>query len=293
MTYEIVDSQVHVWTASTPERPWTRAWDEQTQRELAAGSSRTGGAPFEAGDLLREMAGAGVARAILVPPGFQGDQNDYALGCAQEHPGVFRVMGRIDLRLRREEAWIRRDVTRPGMLGYRLTFLTPALRESLASGGLEWFWTIADSLGIPITLIAPGLLGPIEAVARRHPTLRISLDHLNLTSTAANDDLDALIARTCELATLPNVAVKASAIPSFANDPYPFVSAHGHIRRVVEAFGPERVFWGTDFSRLPPACSYRQAVTLFTTELDFLSATDVEWIMGRGVMRWYGWTGSG
>ena len=59
------------------------------------------------------------------------------------------------------------------------------------------------------------------------------------------------------------------------------------IRRVVQAFGPQRVFWGTDLTRLP--CPYRQAVTLFTEELDFLSDTDKEWIMGRGIAEWLHW----
>jgi L-fuconolactonase len=39
--------------------------------------------------------------------------------------------------------------------------------------------------------------------------------------------------------------------------------------------------WGTDLTRLPS--SYRQAVTLFTEELDFLSDADQAWIMGRGI----------
>jgi hypothetical protein len=56
---------------------------------------------------------------------------------------------------------------------------------------------------------------------------------------------------------------------------------------VVEAFGPRRVFWGTDLSHLP--CPYRQAVTLFTQELDYLSTADKEWIMGRAIAEWLNW----
>jgi L-fuconolactonase len=55
---------------------------------------------------------------------------------------------------------------------------------------------------------------------------------------------------------------------------------------VVDAYGPRRVFRGTDLTRLP--CPYRQAVTLFTEELDFLSSDDKEWIMGRGIAEWLG-----
>jgi hypothetical protein len=56
---------------------------------------------------------------------------------------------------------------------------------------------------------------------------------------------------------------------------------------VVDAFGAQRIFWGTDLSQSP--CSYRRAVTLFTDELGFLSATDKEWIMGRALAQWLNW----
>jgi L-fuconolactonase len=52
-------------------------------------------------------------------------------------------------------------------------------------------------------------------------------------------------------------------------------------------YGPHRVFWGIDLTRLRG--SYRQAVTLFTEELDFLSDIDTTWIMGRGIAEWLGW----
>ncbi len=40
---------------------------------------------------------------------------------------------------------------------------------------------------------------------------------------------------------------------------------------------------------MPATCSYRQVVTHFTEELDFLSAADLEWIMGRGLVECLRW----
>jgi L-fuconolactonase len=56
---------------------------------------------------------------------------------------------------------------------------------------------------------------------------------------------------------------------------------------VVEEFGPRRVFWGTDLTRLP--CPYKQAVTMFTEELGFLTGDDLDWVMGRGIADWLRW----
>src|SRR6266478_7946018 len=91
----------------------------------------------------------------------------------------------------------------------------------------------------------------------------------------------------CGLARHKNVAVKASALPCYSTEGYPFSDVHPHIRRVYDAFGPQRMFWGTDWTRLP--CPWRQAVTLFTEELPWLSAGDKEWIMGRAICEWLGW----
>jgi predicted TIM-barrel fold metal-dependent hydrolase len=67
----------------------------------------------------------------------------------------------------------------------------------------------------------------------------------------------------------------------------PFRDLHAHFRRLVDAFGPRRTFWGTDLTRMP--CSYRACVNLFTQELPWLEGDDLEWVMGRGVCEWLGW----
>jgi hypothetical protein len=43
---------------------------------------------------------------------------------------------------------------------------------------------------------------------------------------------------------------------------------HTHLRQIFDAFGPERMFWGTDISKM--ACSWKQCVTMFTEELPWL-----------------------
>ncbi len=40
----------------------------------------------------------------------------------------------------------------------------------------------------------------------------------------------------------------------YAEDAYPFRSFHEHLHRVFDAFGPERMFRGTDITRMPWPC---------------------------------------
>jgi predicted TIM-barrel fold metal-dependent hydrolase len=113
------------------------------------------------------------------------------------------------------------------------------------------------------------------------------MDHLGITGGKKDEDAFRELDQLLAMARRPNVAVKASALPCFTNDVYPYRRLHPYIRRVYDAFGPKRVFWGTDLSRLP--CTYRQAITMFTEEIPWLTAEDKAWIMGRGVCEWLGW----
>jgi predicted TIM-barrel fold metal-dependent hydrolase len=116
---------------------------------------------------------------------------------------------------------------------------------------------------------------------------RLVLDHLALSGEIRDAALGPALEPVLAAARHPNIAVKASAMPCYVTESYPFPSLHQHIRRVVDAYDPQRVFWGTDLTRL--SCPYRQAVTLFTEELEFLSDEDRERIMGRGIAEWLGW----
>jgi predicted TIM-barrel fold metal-dependent hydrolase len=158
----------------------------------------------------------------------------------------------------------------------------------LTEGHMEWIWGEAEQAGVPIYVLVPHALVPIiDDIAQRFPSLKLVMDHLALTGSekdaAAFRDFDKLLA----IAKRPNVAAKVSTLPFFSTDQYPYRSLHGYIRQAYDAFGPQRLFWGTDLSRSP--ISYRQNVTMFTEEIPWLSSEDLAWIMGRGVCNWLGW----
>jgi L-fuconolactonase len=272
----IVDAQVHIWGANTPDRPWPARLE--AHRDIPIGHD----------ELLREMDAAGVDRVIIVPPSWEGDRNDLALAAAGAHPTRFAVMGRLDTESPGARERVRTWLAHPGMLGLRFTFHAPMLLPPLTEGRMDWLWADAERLGIPImVLVNHQLVHLIGHIAERHPGLKLVMDHLALTRNTYDDeafcDLDKLLA----LAKRPNVAVKATALPCYTRDEYPYRGLHPHIRRVYDAYGPRRMFWGTDWSRLP--CTYRQGITMFTEEIPWLTGEDQAWIMGRGVCEWLGW----
>ena len=273
----IIDAQVHIWPPESAERSYVKEDASKPHRPI----------PLTYDRLLEEMKTAGVDRAILVPPSWEGYRNDYALEAAQRHPDRFAVMGKVPLNDPASKDKLASWLKQPGMLGFRISFRHSGTHSFLDDGTADWFWADCERYDIPVMIFAPFAVAKIGAIAERHPGLRVIVDHMGLNVQWKGKDLGPGIDVLLKFASMKNVGVKASCLPCYVAEPYPFPTLHPQIRRVVDAFGPQRIFWGTDLSQMP--CSYRQAVTLVTEELDFLSLQDKEWIMGRALAHWLRW----
>jgi predicted TIM-barrel fold metal-dependent hydrolase len=235
------------------------------------------------------MNDAGVDRAILVPPSLEGDRNDLCLQAAHDYPSRFAVMGRLQIDHPNALERLENMVFQPGMLGVRLTFHRDNDRPLLTNGRADWFWPAAESLGVPVMVHAPERLPQIAEIALQHPKLALIVDHMGFARETSDDKANAGADRILALAKYPNVSVKVSAAPCYSSEPYPFRNLHEPLKRIIEGFGVRRAFWGSDVSRVLAHCTYRQSVTMFTEELDFLSKGDLEWIMGRGILELLRW----
>ena len=268
----IVDAQVHIWSGGKP--------GYLRHRQIPA---------FTKDDLLKEMAVAGVDAAVIHPPtSWDPNANALAIEAARAHPDRFAILGNFPLDKPESRGLIDGWKKQPGMLGLRFTFLQEHMKSWPTDGTIEWLWPAAERAGLPVALLAANFLPKVGEVAERHPRLKLIIDHLARRSPAetgegAWDNLPQMLA----LARHPNVAIKATGAPSYSAQPYPFRDIHDKLERIFDAFGPARMFWGTDITRMP--CPYRQCVTLFTEELPWLKGRDAELVMGRGICDWIGW----
>ena len=83
------------------------------------------------------------------------------------------------------------------------------------------------------------------------------------------------------------MAVKATGAPGYSSEAYPFTKMQTYLRQIYDAFGPRRMFWGTDITKMP--CSWRECVTMFTEELPWLSDQHKPLVMGQALCAWWGW----
>lgn len=264
----IADAQVHAWS----------------QGESTGHHRRV---PITGEVLRAEMTLAGVDRVVLVPPLWDPSGNDYSLALARSEPNRFSVMGLLDASVPDLPGRVRRWTQEPGMLGMRFLFNTKERLAPVLEGRFDAVWPIAEEAGLVVAFLAPGSLALVDQIATRHPALRIIVDHLGVprggTGPTAFNHLPQLLA----MAKHPNVHVKAVGVGDYALDPYPFRSLNEPLRRVFDAFGPERVIWGSDLSRLHH--SYRQCVLHFMEELPWLSGDDLARVMGLNLCRLLDW----
>ncbi|HEY6239894.1 MAG TPA: amidohydrolase family protein, partial [Burkholderiales bacterium] len=245
--------------------------------------------PFTIEKLVPMMDEAGVDRVVVVPPSWPGDRNDYALEAARRYPGRFAVMGRIPLRDPQSAALLPKWKDQPGMLGVRLTFIG-ATAGWLSDGTADWFWPAAEKAQLPVMFLTEGRSAEIARVAERHPQLTLIADHMGVRADVVKaGKLADAINQTLSLARYPNVSVKLSAAPNNSTEAYPFRDFTPHIKRLFEAYGPRRCYWGTDITNGWTKATYRQRITHFTQELDFLSEDDKDWVMGRAILARLNW----
>ena len=263
--------QIHLWGSGLP--------SNMAHRQVTSFMTD------EAVGLMDE--GGGVDAAVIHPPSWDPSSTELAFKAVRECSGRFAILGAFPLSSPDRQALVETWRESPGMLGLRYGFLQDPMRGWLADGTLDgWGCRRArrradrdagDGLaaeigrrrapsGPPVDDRSPGRAG-----WQHHPQRRRG---------------DGAHAGALGLARHPNVAVKATGAPGDRSGPYPYTSMHRYLRQIYDAFGPARMFWGTDISKMP--CSWRQCVTMFTEELPWLPERDKASRHGPGRLRLVG-----
>ena len=274
---QIVDAQIHTWGSGLP-----------------SNASHIQVTHFTPEEAIARMDEGGIDAAVIHPPGWDPNSTEMALKAVQDYPSRFAIMGALPLDSADSRERIATWRHRKGMLGLRYGFLHDPAKQRLADGDYEWLFVEAEKAGVPIAALATDSLAVLGRVAERHPGLRLTIDHLGgrgglttLKDHAAMTHIPELLA----LAKLPNVAVKATGAPGYSAEAYPYPTMQTYLHQIYDAFGPHRVFWGTDITKMP--CSWRQCATMFTEELPWLKGRDLELVMGEALCAWWGWNRAG
>lgn len=261
----IIDTHTHVVSSNKvthPLDPGARGWSTQVSNDVE--------------DLIAEMDRAGVACATLVQPNATyGLDNSYQCDSAKQYAPRTVAVGILDPAALDAADKLSYWVHEHGMQGVRL--------QSQAEPDdprCDLLWQRAAGLGVPISIGGggqPETVDRMRTMGARHPHVIFAPDHFAGWSGAK--DKAAMTTALEHLAALPNAYLRIS---STSLGPYADLTPpeQALFRRVIEAFTPRRVMWGSNFPS-SRAGGYIGQVQLGQTALSWLSDDDRRWIMGE------------
>lgn len=266
----VIDTHVHVWTDDTDRYP-LRPGVQKSQMAVPS---------FTAEELFRHCRPCGVGRVVLIQMSYYGPDNRYMLDTIARYPREFVGIALIDSE--RPASAQMRSLAGKGVRGVRIApggkkpdqwLETPQMREA---------WAAAADQGLVLcALVNPEFLPALDSMCATFPRTSLAIDHMARIGAGGpiqTAEVDAL----CRLARHANTYVKVSAFYALGAKQAPYLDLAPMIARLRSAYGSQRLMWGSDapFQVRPPH-NYRDSIELLRSRLDFLTADDRAWIMGR------------
>ena len=274
----IIDSQVHVYEANTPKRPWRSVpnWPPHVNGD----------------EMVAAMDKVGVDGAIFISAfSMYGYDASYAVAVQRAHPGKFGIVKPVDPDDPAAADVVADWKKTPGAVGVRI-FLRHDDKRTPDDPGHDRILRAAARHDLPVNILCWGNLDAGTALIDRHPETRFIIDHLGILQPRvppAPPQPWADLPKVIELAKRPNVVIKVSGACTLAHEPYPFSDIWDPLARVFDAWGFERCLWGTDWTRAFAVVNYEQAVVPFV-ETRRLTDSERAMLMGGACAKAYGWS---
>jgi predicted TIM-barrel fold metal-dependent hydrolase len=263
----IIDAHLHVWS------------DDYEHYPFADG--RTDAAPGSTELLIETMDAAGVDRAVIVQPIYYLYDNSYVADSLKRYPGKFDALGLLDRHAPDLVEQFEKLVVEDGFSGLRMHLGRPDDPAEWAAPDQDPIWRKAEELGASFLSFGPAeKLPAVEPIIARFPGVKVVLDHIGGAPTDEEEPAP-LLANVLKMAQYPNVYVKFTPQGHKSKEEYPFRDTFPAFRKIYDAFGPQRLMWGTDFPHVMRGIGYVPALDIFREHMDFLTAEDKEWLFGK------------
>lgn len=242
--------------------------------------------------LLYEMDTHGVERAAVVCARIGGsrggdgfanpDNNSYVASVAARHPDRVTAWVDVDCSWTDEyhtDGALKRlvhETARDGVTGFTHYFRKGNdgwLRTEQAAE----FFAYASERGLIASLaLGAEWHGDLGDLAGRLPELAILVHHMGMPSSDA--DAASLLA----LSDRPNIGVKISGFNynSSSSWNYPYADSQAWFRRIADAYGASRLYWGSDSPASRDQLTYQQSIEVVREHADFLSPHELDAVLG-------------
>ena len=237
--------------------------------------------------LIAAMDEAGVQKAAVVHSSTTyGFDNSYVVDSCSRYPDRLAAVGSVEMPAGNARDVIR-DWERKGLKGLRM-FTGGSTKDfdpsELDDPATFPAWELCAELGLPMCIqTGPVGLPQVTMLAKRFPGVAIILDHLGRPDVLDGPPY-AEAASLFELAPLPNIYLKLTP-RIFGDVKKGKASAETFFPKVRDAFGAERLAWGSNFPTSPGTLAEIKAEA--EAGLACLSKADREWIFAKTAQKLY------
>ena len=263
-----IDAHVHLWTDNFREYPLAHNFTPGQMNP----------AVFLPDDILGLAKPSGVNRFILVQMSYYGFDNSYMVDVIHRAPHIFKGIAVIGWREKNPDRTMR-ELAKKGIRGFRIYPDGASSSRWLDGDGFDAMFRCAAQERLAMCpLIDPEALPSIDQQCQKFPDTPIIIDHLARIGMQG-EIRDRDIRELCMLARHPHVQVKISAFYALGQKKPPHLDLAYLIRRIYEAFGPNRLMWGSDCPFQIADETYEDSISLIRDLLPFLSNEDQDWML--------------
>lgn len=206
------------------------------------------------------------------------------------YPERFAYLVRFDRHDPDLDALVATVGTMPQRKALRVVPWTPEGFHHFAEGADGPVFAAAQKYGVPVFVLLPGRTRLLHRYLQAFPEVPVIVDHCGVTLAPGrlHDDHLSGFDDVLALAQFPNVALKWSHAPRLSAGVYPYPDVLTMLLRVLEAFGPQRVMWGSDHTQSRDHHSWAESLYYIRDSTE-LSAEEKGWILGRSlrtILQW-------
>lgn len=266
-----IDCHSHVWTPNTDAYPLAKGL---TADDLKPHS-------FTPEELLAIANPLGIKRVVLIQHTvYHVVDNTYITDTIQRFPkGIFSGVACLDAAKSGLEGQMN-GLRQLGIRGMRIREGDGGVDRWSECAGMKAMWAHGPEIGIAMCpLINPEYLPEVDKMCSLYPETTVVVDHfarIGIDGTIHEKDLKNLV----KLATHPHTHVKVSAYYALGKKEPPHHELIPMIRRLYDAYGPDRLMWGSDSPyQLTSPNTYADSVKLIREGIDFLTEDDKKSLM--------------
>ena len=269
----IIDPHVHVW-AIDRSYPFAKETKNPPAEEAT---------PEMLLSLMREN---NVSNTVIIQVIHYRWDNSYLRDVLKKYPGKFHGVARVNPEDPAAPDTLSKLVREDGFRGVRLSPNDSPAGDWIKGPLMPPLWKRCNDLKVPMTILAPATRMPdIAALCDKFPDLTVVIDHM---ADCPIDRPDLLLKLTA-LKRYPKVFVKISHTWAVSKEGFPFRDAFPLVQSLYEAFGPQRLMWGSNFPVCGDATAYQRDLIHLRTGEWGVGSDEIDAIVG-GTARnlWFG-----